>query len=176
MALSDIVGVNAAARKSQYLSGKVEARMTTLVPAIVGDNMGIAIEKDKRVKSFKVPQRKIGETFAFLESVIESEISWVKSERRSMELLITNVVNPGTNEKMPLYSTPEPSTAEQEVVFDYTRFADVEAYGLKSGKTRLDDGGLFVGTKGPQQQYDLVPELPPALNFATLFGDYRVFF
>jgi hypothetical protein len=76
-----------------------------------------------------------------------AQISWVKSERRSTELLSTNVVNPGTNEKMPLYSTPEPTTQEQEVVFDYTRFADVEAYGLISGKTRLDDGGLFVGTK-----------------------------
>ncbi|KAG5177260.1 hypothetical protein JKP88DRAFT_282098 [Tribonema minus] len=175
MALSDIVGVNAAARRSKYLSGKIKARISTLVPANAGDNVGIAIEKDKRIKSFRVLQRNVGETFAFLESVIESEISWVKSERLSTELLSTNVVNPGTNEKMPLYSTPEPTTQEQEVVFDYTRFADVEAYGLISGKTRLDDGGLFVGTKGQSLvQYDPVLELPS--NFATSFGDYRVFF
>ncbi|KAG5176194.1 hypothetical protein JKP88DRAFT_265487 [Tribonema minus] len=190
MALSDIVGVNAAARRSKYLSGKIKARMTTLVPAKAGDNMGIAIEKDKRIKSRKVPQRKVGETFAFLESIIESE---------------------APTRTMLLYSTQEPSTAEQEVVFNYARFADVEAYGLKSGKTRLDDGGLFVGTKGqsmvvsygtsappsmpraarpsarpavpasapalppgPEQQYDPVPELP--FDFATSFGNYRVFF
>jgi hypothetical protein len=131
------------------------------------------------------------------------QISWIKSARYSSTMLRTAVVNPDTGEAMPLNCTPEPSTAEQEIVFDYTRFADVGAYGLRRGQTQLDDGGVFVGTKGasllirygtsappqplperpalvitlppaPALPYDLVPELPG--DFAASCGDYRIFY
>ncbi|KAG5177781.1 hypothetical protein JKP88DRAFT_281763 [Tribonema minus] len=140
MALSDIVGVNAAACKSKHLHGTIQARMTTLMPAKAGDNMGIAKEKDERIKSRKVPQRKVGETFGFLESVVETQ----------------------------------PSTEEQDIVFDYTRFAEVEAYGLKTGKTRLNDGGLFIGTRGQFLTFSYDSSAPAPISRA--YGEYRVFF
>jgi hypothetical protein len=74
MALTDIVGVNEKARESEHLKGNAKAKLTTLVPDNAGDNISKAIVDEARIKKFKVPPRKVGETFAFLESIIESEV------------------------------------------------------------------------------------------------------
>ena len=75
MAKTGIVGANGGARESNYLSGNAEAIVTMFVPKDCGNNIAKAIAAEETTKKLRMPQRKVGETFAFLELVIESEVS-----------------------------------------------------------------------------------------------------
>ncbi|KAG5184179.1 hypothetical protein JKP88DRAFT_315537 [Tribonema minus] len=147
--LNDIVGKNLAARASKHVYGRAQTHFTTLVPSCTPENMEVAMAEEARIKALAVPTRPVGETFDFEESTIESEISWVRTTKFSTKLILTNVVDPATGKKKALYCTPRPTpSSQQEVIFNYTRWADVTSYGLVPGKTILNDGGVFVDTNG----------------------------
>ncbi|KAG5188747.1 hypothetical protein JKP88DRAFT_267498 [Tribonema minus] len=147
--LSDIVGKNMAARASKHLYGRAKTHFSTLVPNCSPENVEIGMKEEARIKALAVPSRPVGETFDFEESTIESEVSWVRTTKFSSKLILTNVVDPATGKNKALYCTPRPTpSSQQEIIFNYTRWADITSYGLVPGKTVLNDGGVLVDTNG----------------------------
>ncbi|KAG5186606.1 hypothetical protein JKP88DRAFT_309374 [Tribonema minus] len=147
--LSDIVGKNLAARASKHLYGRAKTHFSTLVPNCSPENVEIGMKEEARIKALAVPSRPVGETFDFEESTIESEVSWLRTTKFSSKLILTNVVDPATGKNKALYCTPRPTpSSQQEIIFNYTRWADITSYGLVPGKTVLNDGGVLVATNG----------------------------
>ncbi|KAG5177984.1 hypothetical protein JKP88DRAFT_264830 [Tribonema minus] len=147
--LSDIVGKNLVARASKHLYGRAKTHFSTLVPNCGPENVEIGMKEKARIKALAVPSRPVGETFDFEESTIESEVSWVRTTKFSSKLILTNVVDPATGKNKALYCTPRPTpSSQQEIIFNYTRWADITSYGLVPGKTDLNDGGVLADTNG----------------------------
>ncbi|KAG5178991.1 hypothetical protein JKP88DRAFT_280738 [Tribonema minus] len=169
--LSDIVGKNMAARASKHLYGRAKTHFSTLVPNCSPENVEIGMKEEARIKALAVPSRPVGETFDFEESTIESEVSWVRTTKFSSKLILTNVVDPATGKNKALYCTPRPTpSSQQEIIFNYTRWADITSYGLVPGKTVLNDGGVLVDTNG---QHFVMPD---PTEFTDHFSGYRIFF
>ncbi|KAG5176641.1 hypothetical protein JKP88DRAFT_282656 [Tribonema minus] len=177
--LSDIVGKNLAARASKHLNGRAKTHFSTLVPNCSPENVEIGMKEEARIKALAVPSRPVGETFDFEESTIESEVSWVRTTKFSSKLILTNVVDPAMGKNKALYCTPRPTpSSQQEIIFNYTRWADITSYGLVPGKTVLNDGGVLVDTNGQHfvVRYNLITQMPDPTEFTDHFSGYRIFF
>jgi hypothetical protein len=74
---------------------------------------------------------------------LHPQVSWKQSATHSIELLRT-----GRSKKSVLFCTPGPSKRDHIAIFDYTRFASPEAYGIKLGETTVRGGGVIRATHG----------------------------